>query len=393
MTIDIIGTGHTKFGRFADTTLADLIGNAANEALVSSNVAPADIGGIWISNFNAGMVEDAFASSLVLEADHALRYVPSVRVENACASGSAAIFAAIDAVESGRIRHALVVGVEKMTHLDGAAVTKALGRASYQGVDEFQPTGEPLDFTQVFAEYAKNYFGAHGDQSLALAKIAHKNHQNAMLNPLAHLQKEIDLEVCANAGEKNPMIAEPLRRTDCSLVSDGAAAVVISKSEIVPKGQASVTIRATGAASDFLPLTRQRMTSFAGPKYAISRALDRAQLSISDIDFAEVHDCFTIAELLIYEAMGLAKTGQGANLLEEGAVHRGGKLPVNLSGGLKAKGHPIGASGVSMHALVARQLMGLAGDMQLHNAKRGLVFNMGGTGVANYCSILEARQL
>jgi acetyl-CoA C-acetyltransferase len=190
--------------------------------------------------------------------------------------------------------------------------------------------------------------------------------------------------------DRNPMIAAPLRKTDCSLVSDGAAALVLRRASEARSSPRSVRFRAATHVNDFLPMSARDPLAFEGPRRAWQAAFARAGANLDDLDFAEVHDCFTIAELLTYEAMGLALPGQGARLLEEGVVAADGRLPVNPSGGLKAKGHPIGATGVSMHVLACMQLTGTAGDIQVPGASLGAVFNMGGSAVANYVSILEA---
>lgn len=379
----IVGWGHTKFGALKEQNLEDLVIAAAGEALEHAGVPAADVDGIWLGHFNSGMVPDAFASSLVLGLDDDLRFTPATRCENACASGSAAIYAALDAIRAGTTKIALVVGVEKMTSLDTAGVTAALAGASYQKEEA------SVSFPQIFGRIAGQYFQQFGDQSAALARIACKNHENALSNPLAHMQKKVSFDFCNAVSEKNPMIAAPLRMTDCSLISDGAAALVIVAPELAGDYPRAVRFRATSQVNDFMPMSRRDMTELTGAQRAFSQAFDTAGVSVGDIAFAEVHDCFTIAELLIYEAMGLAPKGQGARVVEDGSTLRGGRLPVNLSGGLKAKGHPVGATGVSMHVMAARQLSGDAGDMQVADAGLGMVFNMGGSGVANYCSILE----
>lgn len=381
--VHIVGWGHTRFGKLTDMDLEALIVEAGREALGHAQVAPSDIDGIWLGHFNAGMVNDGFASSLALAIDPALRFTPATRLENACASGSAAIFAARNAIESGRARIALVLGVEKMTHLPTAEVGAALGHAAYQK----QEAG--LTFPQVFAGFARAYADKWGDPTMAMAKIAAKNHANAMNNPLAQLHKELPVEFCAVESERNPVVAPPLKVTDCSLVSDGAAAIIMVADDLIDSFPQAVRMRASEQVNDFLPMSARDLTAFEGPQRAIARALGTAGLTIRDIDLAEVHDCFTIAELMLYEAMGLTEPGCGAEALEEGIVYPGGALPVNLSGGLKAKGHPVGATGVSMHAIVSRQVTGQAGDMQKTGAELGLVFNMGGSGVANYASVLE----
>ncbi|MFC4670998.1 acetyl-CoA acetyltransferase [Seohaeicola nanhaiensis] len=379
----IVGWGHTKFGALRDQSLEDLIVAAARAALDDAGVPAADVDGIWLGHFNSGMVPDGFASSLVLGADDDLRFTPATRCENACASGSAAVYSALEAVRSGSARIALVIGVEKMTELDTAGVTKALSGASYQKEEA------GVSFPQIFGRIAGQYFQQFGDQSATLARIAEKNHANALSNPLAHMQKQVSFEFCNTVSDKNPLIAAPLRMTDCSLISDGAAALVIVAPELAADFKRAVTFRASAQVNDFMPMSRRDMTELTGARMAFERAFEGSGAGSGDIGFAEVHDCFTIAELMIYEAMGLKPKGKGAEAVAEGTVLKGGALPVNLSGGLKAKGHPVGATGVSMHVMAARQLTGEAGEMQAENTDLGLVFNMGGSGVANYCSILE----
>ncbi|CUH66399.1 3-ketoacyl-CoA thiolase [Thalassovita gelatinovora] len=380
----IAGWGHTKFGRLSDQSLEDLIVEAGRQALANAGIAGADVDGMWLGHFNAGMVDDGFASSLMLSIDPGLQFKPATRLENACASGSAAVHAARQAILAGDCKVALVVGVEKMTHLPGADVTAALGRASYQKEEA------GISFPGIFAQFAQAYFNEFGDHSMALAKIAAKNHGNSVNNPLAQLQKPLDLDFCATESDRNPMIAAPLKKTDCSLVSDGAAAVVLVAEDMLSDFAKAVRFRSVAHVNDLLPLSARKLTDFEGPARAMALAYQRAGISVDNLDVAEVHDCFTIAELLIYEAMGLAPKGQGASVLEDGSVYAGGRLPVNLSGGLKAKGHPVGATGVSMHAMIMRQLTGQADAMQQPGAELGLVFNMGGSGVASHVSILES---
>jgi acetyl-CoA C-acetyltransferase len=379
----IVGWGHTPFGKLSGETLESLIVAAAREAIVHAGIEAKDVDAIWLGHFNSGMVPDAFCSSMVLGADPALRFKPATRCENACASGSAALYAALDAVQSGRVKIALVVGAEKMTGLDTAGVTRALSGASYQAEES------DLSFPAIFAEFAKAYAERHGDPAEAMARIAVKNHHNAMSNPLAHLRKEMALEFCLTASERNPVIAAPLKVTDCSLISDGAAAVVLAHADVVRQFQRAVGFRAFEQVNDLLPMSQKDLAAFEGPRHAFDRAYRAAGVSVHDLDFAEVHDCFTIAELLSMEAMGLCLPGDARKLVAEGQTERGGRLPINLSGGLKAKGHPVGATGVSMHVLAARQLTATAGDMQVAGAQLGMCFNMGGGAVANCVSILE----
>ncbi|ABF62246.1 Thiolase (plasmid) [Ruegeria sp. TM1040] len=381
----IVGWGHTKFGVHSGTSLEALIQQAAAEAIATAGVAAEDVDAIWVGHFNNGMVPDAFASSLALGLDDALRFTPATRVENACASGSAAVYAARSAIRAGEARCVLVLGVEKMTELDTKGVTAALAGASYAAEEA------GVSFPQIFGRIADRYFDAFGDQSETLAQIAVKNHQNALNNPLAHMQRDVSFDFCNTVSDKNPMIAAPLRLTDCSLITDGAAALVMVTDDMARDFDHSVGFRAAVQMNDFLPMSRRDMTELTAARRTFDAAYTQAGITVDDLDLAEVHDCFTIAELMIYEAMGLAERGRGADLVASGATLRGGRLPVNLSGGLKAKGHPVGATGVSMHVLAAQQVLGRAGDLQVDGAELACVFNMGGSGVANYCSILEAK--
>jgi acetyl-CoA C-acetyltransferase len=388
MTTDIfiIGSGHTRFGRL-EQGLEELIVEAAREALAEAQISAAEIDAVFLGHFNSGLVPDGFASSLILQVDPDLRFKPASRCENACASGAAAVHAGLNAIRAGRARNVLVVGAEKMTHRSTAEVTTALAGAGYQN----DAVEAGLSFPQVFAIVAEQYAGRYGDPMDTMARIAAKNHENAMKNPLAHMHKALSYDLCREVSERNPLIAPPLRLSDCSLVTDGAAAIVLSAADAhASEAAARVLVAAAEHVSDFLPMSRRDFLAFEGPERAIQLAYRAAGIGVSDLDFAEVHDCFTPAELLIYEAMGLAPKGQGARALNDGVVYADGRTPVNLSGGLKAKGHPVGATGVSMHALGFRQLTGRAGNIQRDGAEWGLAFNMGGAAVANYATILKA---
>ena len=381
----IVGWGHTKFGRL-DMSLEELIQSAAREALVSAGIEARDVDAMWLGHFNSGLVEDAFCSSMVLGIDPALRFKPAVRNENACASGSAALFGAIDAIGSGRVRVALVVGAEKMTALDTPGVTRALGGASYKKEED------GLSFPNIFARFAHAYSDRFGDPTEAMAHIAVKNHENAMRNPLAQMHRPLDLAFCRTVSEKNPMISDPLKLSDCSLVSDGAAALVLVAEDMAGDFRRAVRFRGTAQVNDVLPLSGKDLAAFEGPRRAIEQVYAQAGITVDDLSVAEVHDCFTIAELLSVEALGLAAPGKGRDAVISGETRREGRLPINLSGGLKAKGHPVGATGVSMHVLNARQLAGEAADMQLPGAELAMTVNMGGGAVATYATVMEAAK-
>lgn len=382
----IVGWAHTKFGKHEGVELETLIVDAATEAMVNAGVAPADVDEIYIGHFNGGFVMQDFPASLVLQAHKDFRFKPATRVENACATGSAAIHQGLNAIAAKKARIVLCVGVEKMTELAGAAIGEVLTKASYYK----EEGGENGSFVDIFARIAESYFQKHGDQSDALAQIAAKNHANGAVNPLAHFQKDLGYDFCRNESDKNPLISGPLKRSDCSPVTDGAAAVVLADTETAMAMDKAVLFRATAHVNDFLPMTKRDVTQFEGAAEAWRQVYARARISVDDLDVVEVHDCFTIAELLIYEAMGLTEKGNGATAIAEGWTAKTGKLPVNPSGGLKSKGHPIGATGVSMHVMAAMQARGDAGPLQIDGAEIAGVFNMGGSAVANYASILEA---
>lgn len=387
MTACIVGWGHTPFGKHP-YDLETLIVDAARNAISDAGISAAEVDAIWLGNLNGGLTPEIFCSSMVLQADDGLRWKPSTRVENACASGAAAVYAAIDAIESKRTKIALVVGAEKMTGISGPDVTRVLASASYVR----EEAAQGMTFPGIFAQIAQAYFAQYGDHSATLARIAAKNHANGMRNPFAQIRKDLGFEFCNTVSEKNPMIAAPLRMTDCSLVSDGAAALILADAETARTMSKAVLFRSRVQINDFLPISRRNLTAFEGPRRAWSQALEAAGCTVGDLSFAEVHDCFTMAELLTYEAMGLAAPGEGSRVLDTGVVFANGALPVNPSGGLKSKGHPIGATGVSMHVLAAMQLCGVAGDMQVRSPELAGVFNMGGAAVANYVSILEVMK-
>jgi acetyl-CoA C-acetyltransferase len=385
MTAAIVGWAHTPFGRLNDETVESLIVRVAGEALEHAGVSAKDVDEIVLGHFNAGFSAQDFTAALVLQASPDLRFKRATRVENACATGSAAVHLGLKTIAARGARIVLVVGVEQMTTTPGPEIGRNLLKASYVREEADIDGG----FAGIFGKIAGLYFQKWGDQSDALAMIAAKNHKNGVGNPYAQMRKDLGYDFCRTESEKNPFVAGPLKRTDCSLVSDGAAAVVLADVETALKLKRAVAFRAAAHVQDFLPMSKRDILKFEGCSQAWQRALREAGLALEDLSFVETHDCFTIAELMEYEAMGLVPEGQGARVMEEGLTEKNGKLPVNPSGGLKAKGHPIGATGVSMHALAAMQLTGKAGDMQVGNATLGGIFNMGGTAVANYVSILE----
>jgi len=385
MTACIVGWAHTPFGKLNDETVESLVVRVARDALADAGIGATDVDEIVLGHFNAGFSAQDFTASLVLQASPDLRFKRATRVENACATGSAAVHQGIKAIAARTARIVLVVGVEQMTTTPGPEIGRNLLKASYVREEADIDGG----FAGIFGKIAGLYFQKWGDQSDALAMIAAKNHKNGVGNPYAQMRKDLGYEFCRTESEKNPFVAGPLKRTDCSLVSDGAAAVVLADVETALSLKKAVAFRAAEHVQDFLPMSKRDILKFEGCAQAWKHALAKAGLKLGDLSFVETHDCFTIAELIEYEAMGLAPEGQGARVMAEGLTQKDGRLPVNPSGGLKAKGHPIGATGVSMHALSAMQLTGTAGDLQVRNVRLGGIFNMGGAAVANYVSILE----
>ena len=385
MSVCITGWAHNKFGVNLGQSSENMIADVVEKAIKHAEISVKDIDAIFVGTFNNGFQKQDFHGALPAVAQLDLRYIPAMRVENACATGSAAIHTAMNTIEAKRAKTTLVVGVEKMTDTAPEKVGDILLGASYRPEEGNTEGG----FTGVFGKIAEAYFQKYGDKSDILAKIAAKNHRNGCSNPLAHMQKDLGFEFCNTVSDKNPYVAQPLRRTDCSMVSDGAAALILQDFDLALSAKRAIAFRARRHVNDILPLSKREKTEFEGARRAWSYALADAKIKLNDLSFVETHDCFTIAELIEYEAMGLTKIGEGFRAIEEGWVEKGGFLPINPSGGLKSKGHPVGATGVSQHVMAAMQLTGEAGEMQIKDANLAGIFNMGGASVANYVSILE----
>ncbi len=381
----ITGWAHSPFGKLEDPDTEGLMARVVRPALDHAQIAAEDVDGVFVGVMNNGFQKQDFQGAIPGLIEPALANRPAVRVEDACASGSAAIYAALNFLEAGQGKVALVVGAEKMTAKPTAEAGDILLGASYRKEEADVEGG----FAGIFARIAQNYFQRYGDRSEELARIAAKNHKNGVANPYAQMRKELSFEFCNTVSDKNPYVAHPLRRSDCALVSDGAAALVLVAEDAGGDAPRAVRFRATAHANDVLPLSRRDPTAFDGARRAWKLALERAGVTLNDLSLAESHDCFTIAELIQYEAMGLTAPGQAHIAVREGWTEKTGRLPVNPSGGLKSKGHPIGATGVSMHIMASMQLMGEAGEMQIPDATLAGVYNMGGAAVANFCSILE----
>ena len=384
---NIIGWGHNKFGRNETQSTEDMIAEVVSEAISHAQVDPKDIDNIVVGTFNNGFQKQDFHGALPAINCEVLKHVPSLRVENACATGSAAIHTALNSIEAKRSKLNLVVGVEKMTDRSTKEAGDILLGASYRKEEDKIDGG----FAGVFAQITDTYFQRYGDQTKYLSKIAAKNHKNGAVNPYAHMQVDLGFDFCNKVSEKNPLVAPPLKRSDCSMISDGAAALIIADDDLALEAERAISFKARVQMNDLMPMSKRDKTEFRGASLSWKKALSDAQVNLMDLSFVETHDCFTIAELIEYEAMGLTQRGEGYKVLEEGTVYKDGKLPINPSGGLKAKGHPVGATGVSQHVMACMQLVGEAKDMQIKDASLGGIFNMGGSAVANYVSILERK--
>ena len=394
MNVSIIGTYNSKFGRLEDKTIYDLIVEAGRGAIEDSGLEPKDIDAIYVGNFSsAGFCNQEHLAPAAMEIHPDLRFKPYTKVEDACASSTAAVFEGIYSILSGRYKNVLVIGAEKMTAIKTREMMKVLSMASYWPTE-----GEKgLTFPGLFSKFADGYMKKYGfskeQMRTWLAMSGSKAYRNALQNPLAHMPRKYTYkDILELPPEKNPQIAGLLHLHDCSLVSDGSAALVLTTTENAKKLKDTVVeFAGIGHVTDHLELEKREDYILNAGKMAINKALDEAGITIDDVDVAEVHDCFTITEILILEAMGLAKDGEGWKLLEDekSIIYPGGKLPVNLSGGLKAKGHPVGATGASMHVLIARQLMNNAIGIQADNPEIGLVYNIGGSAASNLVSILK----
>jgi acetyl-CoA C-acetyltransferase len=414
--VSIVGAYNTKFGSFVQRnketgevkdlkSIYELMIEAGRGALDDAGVSGKDIDGVWLGTCAGGLFanqEHLAAAALAID-PNGLRFKSMTRCEDACASGSVALYDAIYAVEAGRARMALVLGVEKMTLLNTKGVTHALATCSY-----WPEEGEiGMTFPGLFAEYAKGYVARYGysGETLArmLASVSALCYRNGLDNPLAHFGKggpsdRLGLTtaeaILALPEEKNPVIAAPLHLHDCSLVTDGAAALVVIRSEdAAAKGGKSVKIAGLGHANEYLPISlRKNMHELVAGKEAVRRAFAEAGISIADVDIAEVHDCFTINQILCTEALGLSPDGKAGFDYIDGRFGRDDPdCCVNLSGGLKAKGHPVGATGVSMHAMLYKQLMGepIGAAPSKGQPEVAVSFNVGGSAATNCVTVLR----
>jgi acetyl-CoA C-acetyltransferase len=384
--VSIIGMGKTKFGVFPDRSLRSLIAEAGKKAMLDAQVSASMIQAFYLGNFAATGFNNqnhvaAYAASAI-----GLKNVPCVRMEAACASSGAALREAVIAVSSGLYDMVLVGGVEKMNTVETPRVTEYLAQAA----DWETEAKIGATFPSMFALMARRHMHQYGTRREHISSVAVKNHANGAKNPDAHMQKEITLE---KAMESPIMVAEPLNLYDCSLITDGAAALVVCAGHLAhDHAKIPIDIIGHGQASDsFCMYQKPDITRFEATIAAGHRAYDMARLKPGDIHVVEVHDCFTIAEIIAIEDLGFCKKGQGGPFSYEGMTAIGGKIPVNTSGGLKSKGHPVGATGVAQVAELVLQLRDQAGARQVKNATVALAHNLGGSGASCVVHILKRR--
>ncbi|GHU03964.1 acetyl-CoA acetyltransferase [Betaproteobacteria bacterium] len=409
--VSIIGAYNTEFGAFVkkdkasglitDTrTYYDLLVEAGRGAIRDAGLDPAEIDAVYVGSCSpATFINQEHVAPLAAEIDPALRFKPMTRCECACASSSVAFYDGIYAVESGRFRNVLVIGVEKMNLLSTPQVTHALACSSHWPTEG----SNGWSFPKLFAAYASGYQKHYGLPLEELERMLYTTaalcYRNGSENPLAHVKNgpstvEAILklnEVDAKGKCKNVMIAPPLRLHDCSLVTDGAAALVITQTNNVANRKRAVEVAGIGHSIEHLAENaRPNMHELMAGKDAAAKAFKEADITAADIDFAEVHDCFTINTILSTEALGLSRDGRGGYDFLEGRFTRDDRVAINLSGGLKSKGHPVGATGASMHALAYKQLIGEPIGVAAKKADVGVVFNVGGSAVTNCVTVLKA---
>ena len=384
--VAVIGVGITKFGELWDKSFRQLIAEAGSRAIIDSGISGTEIDALYVGSMSAGrFVGQEHVGALVADASgFSLMHIPSIRVESACASGGLAFRQGYFSVASGMNDIVVIGGIEKMTDVVGTEASNILATGLDQEWEAFFGATFPGSYAMIATKHM-NDFGTTREQ---LAQVAVKNHANGALNPYAQFKREIKLESVLNA----PMVAYPLGMLDCSPVSDGAATLILCAAEKAKKyTDKPVKIIGSGQASDTLPLHgRNDICTFESTTYAARMAYKRANIEPSKIDVAEVHDCFTIAEILAIEDLGFVKKGDGGKAIDNKITTLDGKIPVNPSGGLKAKGHPVGATGVAQIGEIVLQLRGEADKRQVKDAKIGLTHNVGAGGASCVVNILEA---
>ena len=379
--VAVVGIGMNDFGELWKKSLRTIWAESAFAALSDAGVDSVDL--ITIGCMSPGLFVGQEHLASVLADELGMAGVPASRVESACASGGLALRTGFAEVASGLSDTVLVTGVEKMTDVDGADATYALGTAADQEWEGFHG----ITFPGLYAMLAVAHMEKYGTTSEQLAAVAVKNHANGLLNPHAQYHLKVSVEDVL----ESTMVADPLHLFDCSPVTDGAAAVLLAPVEVAKAlGKPLVTIKGSGQAVDSIALhDRPDPSRIPSVGMAARKAFEHAGVTVRDIDFCEVHDCFTIAEIMAYEDLGFCARGEGGSFIEEKRSYIGGDVAVNVDGGLKAKGHPIGATGVSMAYEIVTQLRGDAGDRQVPDAAVGLTHNVGGIGQYTFVNLFR----
>jgi len=382
MNIHILGTGMTKFGELWDSSPTDLAKDAMEQALKTSLLKARNIDALFIGNMLSGILNNQVNLNGLFAKELGM-YVPAMRIEGACASGGLALHSGVQSILAGTYKTVMVLGVEKMTDHSAEDTTAALMAA---GSEEERNAG--ATFAGMYALMARAYMDKYNITEEELAAVSVKNHFHGSLNPKAQFQNPITIDSVI----KSSKVADPLKLLDCSPITDGAAAVVISSTVPASFKEKSIRIAASTVGTDSISLhERSSFTSLSAVVRAVGKAYEQANISPADINVAEVHDCFSIAEILALEDLGFSKRGQAAKDIVSGKYSLGkGRQIVNSSGGLKACGHPVGATGIKQIVEVTEQLRGKAGKRQVKGAKIGLTHNVGGSGSVAAIHILQA---
>jgi acetyl-CoA C-acetyltransferase len=382
--VSVIGIGKTKYGVFEDKTLLDLAIEAGGKALENAGVGTDDVDAFYLGNYaGSDFVSQNHLAPYVGSTLGLRREVPCTHVENACASGGSAVREGILAILSGTAKVVLVIGVEKMNTVPTPKVTEFLAKAG----DWENEVKVGYTFPCAFAMMARRHMHQYGTRAEHLAAVTVKNHSNGLKNPDAHMHKHVTMEMVL---EDRRVVADPLRLYDCSLITDGASAVVLcGKEQAGSFTKEPVDVLGWGQANDSFALyQKDDLTRFDSTVEAARMAFGMAGLEPADVDVLEVHDCFTIAEIMAIEDLGFVPKGQGGPATLDGVTSLDGKFAVNPSGGLKTKGHPVGATGVDQIVEIAVQLRGEAGERQVKKAEIGLAHNIGGSGATSVVHIL-----
>ncbi|MEM1666045.1 MAG: thiolase domain-containing protein [Nitrososphaerota archaeon] len=372
--VAVVGIGMTKFGERWDKQLRDLFVEAANEALKDASMGKDEVQALFVGNFSAGSFVGQEHVAPLLADYLSLKSKPAFRIENACASSGMAFNLACMAIASGIYDIVMVGGVEKMTDISVSEATSVYAKAMDAEWESFFG----LTLPAAFALIARRHMVQYGTKPEQLAMVSVKNHRNATKNPLAQFQFEITVERVLTS----PIVSDPLHVLDCSPITDGAAAIVLCSAELAKKyTDTPIYVLGFGAASDSIALhDRPDITTFSATVKASRQAYKMAGIEPKNINVAELHDSFTITEIISYEDLGFCEKGKGGLMIEEGETEIGGRIPVNPSGGLKARGNPIGATGAAQIVEIVQQLRGEAGKRQVSDAEIGMTQNIGGSG-------------